>query len=65
MFELRLHPMVVHFPIALLFTSVLFDAAGAWFKRDNFLDGALWLLILGLLWGDGCRHCWRLGRGGC
>jgi uncharacterized membrane protein len=43
--------MLVHFPIALLFTSVLFDAAGAWFKRDSFRDGALWLLILGLLGG--------------
>ena len=51
MFELRVHPMLVHFPIALLFTSVLFDAAGAWFKRDNFRNGALWLLILGLLGG--------------
>lgn len=51
MFELRIHPMLVHFPIALLFTSVLFDAAGAWFKRDNFRDGGLWLLILGLLGG--------------
>ena len=48
---LPLHPMFVHFPIALLFTSVLFDAAGAWFKRDSFRDGALWLLILGLLGG--------------
>lgn len=51
MFELRLHPMLVHFPIALLFTSVLFDATGAWFKRENFRDGALWLLLLGLLGG--------------
>ena len=48
---LPLHPMLVHFPIALLFTSVLFDAGGAWFKRDSFRDGALWLLILGLLGG--------------
>lgn len=32
----------------LFFTSVLFDAAGAWFNRDNFRDGALWLFILRL-----------------
>jgi uncharacterized membrane protein len=51
MFDLRFHPMLVHFPIALLFTSVLFDAAGAWFKRESFHDGGLWLLILGLLGG--------------
>lgn len=43
--------MLVHFPIALLFTSVLFDAAGAWLKRDSFREGALWLLVLGLLGG--------------
>ena len=48
---LHLHPMLVHFPIALLFTSVLFDAAGTWFQRDSFREGALWLLILGLLGG--------------
>jgi len=42
---LPLHPMVVHFPIALLFATVLFDIAGAWFKRDSFRDGALWLLL--------------------
>ncbi|MBA3614291.1 MAG: DUF2231 domain-containing protein [Nitrospirales bacterium] len=51
MLALRLHPMFVHFPIALLFTTVLFDAAGAWFKCENFRDGALWLLIPGLLGG--------------
>ena len=48
---LPFHPMLVHFPIALLFTSVLFDAAGAWFNRESFRDGAFWLLILGLLGG--------------
>jgi uncharacterized membrane protein len=48
---LPLHPMLVHFPIALLFTSVLFDAAGAWFKRDSFRESAVWLLFLGLLGG--------------
>jgi len=49
----HLHPMLVHFPIALLMTSVLFDAACAIFKRDSLREGALWLLILGLLGGIG------------
>lgn len=51
MFSHPLHPMIVHFPIALLFTSVLFDAAGILFKRDSLREGALWLLIMGLLGG--------------
>ncbi|MDH5562129.1 MAG: DUF2231 domain-containing protein [Nitrospirota bacterium] len=46
-----LHPMLVHFPIALLFTSVLFDIVATWFKRETFREGALWLLIIGLTGG--------------
>jgi len=51
MFDHPLHPIIVHFPIALLITSVLFDAASRLFSRDSFREGALWLLILGLLSG--------------
>ncbi len=51
MLALRLHPIFLHFPIAWIFTSVLFDAAGVWFKHEICRDGALWLLILGLLGG--------------
>ena len=51
MFDHPLHPMIVHFPIALLITSVLFDAASHMFTRDSLRDGALWLLILGLMGG--------------
>lgn len=50
---LHLHPMLVHFPIALLITSVLFDAVGTAFKRDGLREGALWLLVLGFLGGIG------------
>jgi len=46
-----LHPMLVHFPIALLFASVLFDILATWVKRETFRDGALCLLVLGLLGG--------------
>ncbi len=49
--ELPLHPILVHFPIALLITSVLFDAAGVILKREALREGALWLLILGLVGG--------------
>ena len=46
-----LHSMLVHFPIALLIASVLFDMVGWWFKKESFQDGALWLLLMGLLGG--------------
>lgn len=32
--------MLGHVLIALFFTSVLCDAAGAWFKRENVRDSA-------------------------
>ena len=46
-----LHPMLVHFPIALLFVSVLFDLASTALRRESLREGALWLLGLGLLGG--------------
>lgn len=49
--DLLLHPILVHFPIALLFVSVLFDLMGATLSRDSFREGALWLLGLGLIGG--------------
>ena len=45
------HPVLVHFPIALLFTSVLFDVIANWQKKDTLREGALWLLVLGLAGG--------------
>ncbi|MDP3089854.1 MAG: DUF2231 domain-containing protein [Nitrospira sp.] len=49
--DMLLHPMLVHFPIALLFASVLFDVASTALMRDSLREGALWLLGLGLLGG--------------
>lgn len=49
--DLPLHPILVHFPIALLFVSVLFDLLGTSLSRDSFREGALWLLGLGLFGG--------------
>jgi uncharacterized membrane protein len=46
-----IHPMVVHFPIALLFTSVFFDLLGI-VKKDKYFDlTGSWLLVLGLVGG--------------
>ena len=49
--DVPLHPMLVHFPISLLFVSVLFDVASRVLTRDSLREGALWLLGLGLLSG--------------
>ncbi len=45
----RIHPMVVHFPIALLITSVFLDFLRLATKRDNFERSAFHLLFLGAL----------------
>jgi uncharacterized membrane protein len=43
------HPLIVHFPIALLMAAVLFDAVAYFSKRDAFEKAAHWNLILGLV----------------
>jgi uncharacterized membrane protein len=51
MFSLRLaelHPIVVHFPIALLITSVALDFAGVILRRAGLTTAATWCLILGV-----------------
>ena len=45
----HLHPMIVHFPIALLIVGFLTDAAGLIIKRDFFVKAGFYLLILGSL----------------
>lgn len=46
-----LHPILVHFPIALLSTAILFEALGALLGRDFFRPATTWLLGLGVLGG--------------
>jgi uncharacterized membrane protein len=43
------HPLVVHFPIALLMTAVLLDVAAMVAKRPSLHRVALWNLVLGTL----------------
>jgi len=44
-----IHPLVVHFPIALWLASTLFDALGQWRADPMFRRTAYWLVGLGLI----------------
>jgi uncharacterized membrane protein len=44
------HPMIVHFPIALIMTGFLFDLLSLFLKKEPCLSRAgLWLQILGMV----------------
>jgi uncharacterized membrane protein len=44
------HPMVVHFPIALLITGFVFDVVGVFFRKEKCLSRTgLYLMIIGTL----------------
>jgi uncharacterized membrane protein len=45
----ELHPIVVHFPIALLTVSVVMDGLAALLRRWNLADMAAWLLAFGVV----------------
>ncbi|MDP3683956.1 MAG: DUF2231 domain-containing protein [Ignavibacteria bacterium] len=45
----HLHPMIVHFPIALLIVGFLSEVAGLILKKEFFTKAAFYLLILGTL----------------
>ncbi len=44
-----IHPMIVHFPIALLLASWLFDLLALRWRREQFRETSLSLLVLGVL----------------
>ncbi len=48
---LHLHPMLVHFPIALIFTSVFFDLLYRITKNGDFQKFGYYLLTLAVLSG--------------
>lgn len=43
----ELHPILVHFPIALLFASVALDIVSVWIRRLGVSQAATWCLVLG------------------
>lgn len=46
-----IHPMIVHFPIALLATAILFEVLELVFKRSVLREAATWLLGIGFFGG--------------
>jgi uncharacterized membrane protein len=45
----NIHPLVVHFPIALLFAATLTYWLGVFARRESWQWSGLWMLILGAL----------------
>ena len=43
------HPMIVHFPIALLIAGFGFDVAGLFINRDTFTKVGFYLLLIGAI----------------
>lgn len=43
------HPLIVHFPIALLTVSFLFDLAGIALKKEHLHRTAWWMLVCGII----------------
>lgn len=46
---LNIHPVFVHFPVALLLTAVAFYFLGAIFRKEEFLSTGKWVLHAGTL----------------
>lgn len=45
----ELHPIIVHFPIALLFTSVALDILALFLRRAGLVATSSWCLLLGVI----------------
>ncbi|HET6272029.1 MAG TPA: DUF2231 domain-containing protein [Bacteroidota bacterium] len=43
----NIHPLIVHFPVALLTVSLVFELLGVALKRDDLERTAWWLLLAG------------------
>ena len=43
------HPLIIHFPIALISTSVALECLHFILKRDDLLDASWWTMFFGLI----------------
>ena len=44
-----IHPLIIHFPIALLSASVLFDILGVVFRKESLNHAGWWCLVCGVM----------------
>ena len=45
----NLHPLFVHFPIALLSTGLFFDILAKLFNREDLENGGFWCMLMGII----------------
>lgn len=45
----NVHPMFVHFPLALLFIGLLFDIGGYFLKKESLAHAGWWCMLVGVL----------------
>ncbi|MEC4880808.1 MAG: DUF2231 domain-containing protein [Scytonema sp. PMC 1070.18] len=45
----NIHPMFVHFPLALLAVGLLFDILGYFFKKESLTHAGWWCFLLGVI----------------
>jgi uncharacterized membrane protein len=67
MFPIRLnelHPIMVHFPIALLLTSSALDFIAVLLRRRTLVEGATWCLALGVVGLLASGITGKIARGG-
>src|SRR4051812_8035504 len=45
----QVHPLIVHFPIALIITAFVFTFIGLFYRRGLFKEVVFWNLVIGLM----------------
>ncbi len=45
----NIHPLFIHFPIALLSTGLLFDLLAAFLNREDIKNAGFWCMLMGII----------------
>jgi len=45
----NIHPLVIHFPIALLSTGLFFDLLAVLFNREDIRNAGFWCMLMGII----------------